>query len=224
MQPIDHAKRAGAMTVALVLGLVAVAGGSVAPPPESNPGQPHEETLAAIAAVQADVDDIQAQLDAIEAQLDRLEVQATVDRDYCATGGVQCGGEGHGAAAPNASNHNPLRVGVLVTLNGAPVTGLAEEAIVFSNAFVPAGGPGAVELDCASCFQESAGTYVLFAHPGAVGTWKAGGYIGSVAVTGPGGVTGSALLSWDIPPGAGEEAGGAAAGLLSSAGDGTAPT
>ena len=142
----------------------------------------------------------------IEKLLAVLDLEVAVDVGVCGTGAVQCAlpGSGHTTVGAASTNHNPIRIGVLVTLHGAGVAGLGDANLVFNDAFVPAGGPGAVEYNpaaCgANCFQtDGAGLYVFFAHPGATGVnWKAGHYIGTVTVTTPKGVTGESIVDWEI--------------------------
>jgi hypothetical protein len=154
--------------------------------------------------------EIKREIRVIQSRSNRLEVEAEVNEAACASVPVQCGDgtTGHTFAPASSANHNPVEIVVLVTLNGVPVPGLAASAFDFSNRFVPAGGPGAVLCPaggsgCASpsnLFQDGTdGTYALWAHPAPPGNWKSGAYHGRIAVTGPGGVRGSALIELNIP-------------------------
>jgi hypothetical protein len=185
-------------TAAVALVLLGAAGLAAA-----GPGEPFQAILDAIAALQGDVDALQTGVDELAAKSDRLEVEAAVDLGYCATGGVQC--SGHGYAAASSSNHNPIRVAVLVTLNGAGVTGLGDSDIDFSDSFVPAGGTAAVECSSTDCgssnFQtDAAGLYVFFVHqyPPSGNNWKAGHYFATVTVTDSAGHTDKAIVDWEI--------------------------
>ncbi|HLF07425.1 MAG TPA: hypothetical protein VI893_09715 [Thermoplasmata archaeon] len=177
----------------------------------AGPGEPFQAILDAIAALQGDVDDANAKLDALQsdvddldAKMDRLEIEVALDPGYCATGGVQCFAvANHTAAAASSSNHNPIRVAVLVTLNGAGVTGLGDANIEFANSFVPAGGGGAGEYEpaaCgANCFQtDGSGLYVFFIDRIPAGNWKAGHYFATITVTDTGGHTDEAIADWEI--------------------------
>jgi hypothetical protein len=154
--------------------------------------------------------EIKREIRVIQPRSNRLEVEAEVNEAACASVPVQCGDgtTGHTFAPASASNHNPVEIVVLVTLNGVPVSGLAAPAFDFSNRFVPAGGPGAVLCPaggsgCASpsnLFQDGGdGTYALWAHPAPPGNWKSGAYHGRITVTGAGGVRGSTLFELNIP-------------------------
>jgi hypothetical protein len=151
--------------------------------------------------------EIKREVKLIQAASNRLEVSAQVDEGYCGTGGVQCGGSGHTFAPASSGNHNPVRIVLLVTLNGAPVTGLTATSFDFSDGLVPAGGPGPVLCPAggSGCGTDSApsgagnGMYVFFAHPGPAGDWKAGAYFARFTATDSGGNKGSVLIEIDIP-------------------------
>ena len=115
-----------------------------------------------------------------------LELTMLIDQSYCKTGGVQCTGTGHTAQAALKTNHNPVRVMIQVLDEKRnPVTGLASAAFSIAVPYVPSGGPGLTRLDCAECFQGSAGpdgVYAIFVHPAITGNWKAGAYCLQVEV------------------------------------------
>ena len=116
-----------------------------------------------------------------------LELTMLIDQSYCKTGGVQCKGTGHTAQAALKTNHNPVRVMIQVLdEKRSPVTGLASAAFSVAVPFVPSGGPSLTRVDCAECFQGSAGpdgVYAIFVHPAVTGNWKAGAYCLQVEVT-----------------------------------------
>jgi hypothetical protein len=151
--------------------------------------------------------EIKREVRQIQAASSRLDVSAEIDEGYCATGGVQCGGNGHTFAAASSSNHNPVRIVLLVASNGAPVTGLPATSFDFSDGLVPAGGPEPVLCPGggSGCGPSSSpsdagnGMYVFFAHPGPAGNWKAGAYYARFTVTDSAGDKGSALLEINIP-------------------------
>ena len=151
--------------------------------------------------------EIKREVKLIQAASDRLEVRAEVDEGYCGTGGVQCGGAGHTFAAASSANHNPVRIVLLVTLNGAPVTGLTATSFDFAANLVPAGGPGPTLCPGggSGCGSSSApsdagnGMYVFFAHPAPTGNWKAGAYYARFTVTDASARKGSALVELNIP-------------------------
>lgn len=123
-----------------------------------------------------------------------------LDLSYCGSRGVQCSLSGHTFEPVSSTNHNPVRIGILVTVNGVGVPGLQASDFTFSNPFVPAGGPGAVicgTTDCgASSFQDGGnGQYTIFIHPGSATNWKAGHYFGSLSVK----KSLSSLVSWEVP-------------------------
>lgn len=138
-----------------------------------------------------------------------LDVTVVVDTEYCASGGVQCAdmGTGHSFAAASSANHNPIRLGVLVTLNGAPVMGIRESGFTFSNPFVPAGGgtagfcteEGMTECASMDLFGSAGGLYTLFIHRRPAGNWTAGTYFATLTVRDNAGNTGTALVSFTIP-------------------------
>ncbi len=138
-----------------------------------------------------------------------LDVSVVVDTEYCDSGGVQCGdsGTGHTFAAATSDNHNPVRLGILVTLNGAPVTGIPASGFTFSNPFTPAGG-GSAGLctaggmgGCASTslFGSQGGLYVLYVHRMPTGNWTAGRYFATLTVRDSAGNSGTALVTFRIP-------------------------
>lgn len=123
-----------------------------------------------------------------------------LDLSYCGTGGVQCSLSDHTYESASSTNHNPIRVGIMVTVNGVGQPGLKASDFIFLNPSVPAGGGGAVicgTTDCgASSFQDNGnGQYTIFIHRGAAGNWKAGHYFGSLSVKN----TLTSLVSWEIP-------------------------
>jgi hypothetical protein len=154
--------------------------------------------------------EIKREIRALEARAQRLEVTAEVDEAACASVPVQCGNgvTGHSPVAASSANHNPVAIAVLVTLNGAPVSGLASAAFDFSNNILPAGGAGLTRCPaggsgCASpanLFQDAGdGTYVLWVHPGPAGNWKTGTYYARIRVTDTAGRRGSALVEITVP-------------------------
>jgi hypothetical protein len=151
--------------------------------------------------------EIKREVKLIQAASNRLEVSAQVDEGYCGTGGVQCGGGGHTFAPASSANHNPVRIVLLVTLDGAPVTGLTAASFDFSDGLVPAGGSAPVLCPGggSGCGPDSApsdagnGMYVFFAHPGPAGDWKAGAYFARFTATDSAGNKGSVLIEIDIP-------------------------
>ena len=156
-----------------------------------------------------------------------LIIEARVDTEFCASGGIQCtvAGTGHTAEAASSANHNPVRMFVqVIKHNGATITDLVAGEFAFSNPFAPAGGGAAGLCSAATCtaatFQNGGnGLYSLFLDRIPLGDWKAGTYAGTVEVTAVrGGVTftGHGIVTFTIP-----EAGVAAAeqpSLLSPAG------
>lgn len=173
---------------ALVLGLLVPAG--TADPPGATPAEHHAQVMAAINGVGDQVAGLALELD----------VQAAVDTAPCATVPVQCGGSGHSYEAASSSNHNPIRIGILVTSLGEPVSDLVLADVSFENPFVPAGGGAATHFDCgAECFQPGGnGLYQFWAHRSPEGTWTAGHYFGRIGVTTASGQVGSALVDWNI--------------------------
>lgn len=133
-----------------------------------------------------------------------LALTVQVDQTYCGTGGVQCTGTGHTAAAAGPTNHNPVRLGIQVLRGGSPVGGLPSGDFTVSNPFVPAGGPGVTRVECPTCFQTApGGLYTIFVHPAPASVnWKSGSYFVQVQVRVPFGffsVTQHALAQIDIP-------------------------
>lgn len=128
-------------------------------------------------------------------------VTEDVDKSYCGSGGAQC--NNHTYYPANASNHNPVRVGIMVTANGVGVPGLKASNFTFVNAFIPAGASGAGVCTAAICgpayFQDGGnGQYTLFVHPLAPNVnWKAGHYFASLTVK-KGKASVSSLVSWEI--------------------------
>lgn len=126
---------------------------------------------------------------------------ADVDLSYCGTGGIQCSLSGHTYKPVNSSNHNPIRIGILVTVNGVGVNGLNASDFAFQNPFVPAGGPSAGICGVTDCGSDSFmdagnGQYVIFVHPIRSGVnWKAGHYFATLSVK----RTLTTLISWEIP-------------------------
>ena len=150
--------------------------------------------------------EIKREVKLIQAASDRLDVTAEVDEGYCGTGGVQCSGSGHTFAPASSANHNPVRIVLLVALNGAPVTGLTATSFDFAANLVPAGGPGPVLCPggggCGPSSDPSDagnGMYVFFAHPGPAGNWKAGAYFARFTATDSAGHKGSVLVEINIP-------------------------
>lgn len=141
-------------------------------------------------------------VDDIEQKLDHLELQTAVDLTYCSSRGTQCAGFDHTFEGAASTNHNPIRIAVLVTLHGAPVEGLGDADLVFENPFVPGGGGAAVEFNppaCGDiCFQNTGGLYVFFVDREAPGFWTPGHYFATLTVTTPDGVSGTALIDWEI--------------------------
>ena len=146
--------------------------------------------------------EIVEKLDDIEQKLDYPDLQVAVDLTYCASGGIHCEGSGHTAAGAASTNHNLIRIAVLVTLHGEPVVGLADDDLVFVNSFVPAGGGAAVEFNppaCGTnCYQSFGGLYVFFVDRGPTGNWTPGHYFATLTVTTPSGATQTALIDWEI--------------------------
>jgi hypothetical protein len=153
--------------------------------------------------------EIKREIQVIEGRSNRVEVMADVDEAACASAPVQCGNgtTGHNSAAASSANHNPVAITVLVTLNGAPVSGLPSSAFGFSNNIVPAGGSAAVLCPaggsgCASSslfIDTGDGTYLMWAHPFAANfNWKSGTYQGRINVTMPQG-EGTTLVTFTIP-------------------------
>lgn len=127
-----------------------------------------------------------------------LEVRAKVDREYCATGGVQCAGLTPGVPAQK-TNRNPIRIGLEVLDSGAPVTTVATADVTVNNPFVPAGGTAVNRFSCATCFQNGGnGLYTIFLNPFGAANWKAGTYFVQVVVT-SGSSTARRLIQVDIP-------------------------
>ncbi len=115
--------------------------------------------------------------------LNSVKLSVKVDRTYCATGGVQCSGPGLSFAAAADTNRNPIRLGIQVLNNGAPVAGLTDADITVINPFVPAGGTAITQFSCASCFQNGGnGLYAIFVNPAGVANWKSGSYFAQVQV------------------------------------------
>lgn len=169
-----------------------------------------EEIKSEVASIEITVQDIDTAVLDIEEKVDRLELSVLVDEAVCASVPIQCGDgtTGHSFNAASSSNHNPVRIAALVTLNGSPVTGLSAADFSFSNPFVPAGGPGAVlcplgGTGCAapgSLFQASGPMYQMYLHPFPVGSnWKAGAYFARLAVNDGMGHTSEALVKITIP-------------------------
>ena len=157
------------------------------------------------------VDAVGAEVDAIEKRLDHLDVNVTVDEGWCdGTAASQCNDSdententGHSANQPaTSSNHNPVAVVLLVTLNGQPVQNLTATNIVYERGFQPANAPGIVRCDATECTSDSLfladggngqnGLYAFFLHPfgGGQFLWKKGTYHGLVIVTDDKGRTG----------------------------------
>lgn len=130
-----------------------------------------------------------------------LTTTVELDREYCATGGIQCSGTGltPGVAA-GKTNRNPVRIGLQVLDSGAPVTTLTDADITVINPFVPAGGASAGKLSCGSCFQNGGnGLYAIFVNPAVSGfNWKPGAYFVQILVT-TGASTSRTLVKVDIP-------------------------
>lgn len=208
--------------LAVATGLaLALVGGIVATSGPAQPGNPILTLLTAIRgdtrAIRADITsrafglrEIKREIRQIELRSNRLEVTAEVNEAVCASVPVQCGNgtTGHSFAPASSSNHNPVSITLLVTLNGAPVSGLAATAFDFSDGIVPAGGPGITPCPaggsgCASpgnLFQDAGnGMYVMWVHPAPSGNWKAGSYYARITVTDTGGRRGSALVEITVP-------------------------
>lgn len=208
------------LALAAAVALAILAAAAAAP----GPAQAPNSIQALLAAIRGDTQAIRAavtsgafglreikrEIRRIEVRVDRLEVTAEVDEAACASVPVQCGDgtTGHSFAPASSSNHNPVSVTVLVTLNGAPVSGLPVTAFDFSDGIVPAGGPGITPCPaggsgCASpsnLFQDAGnGMYVLWVHPAPAGNWKAGSYYARITVTGTGGRRGTALVEITVP-------------------------
>jgi len=120
-----------------------------------------------------------------------LRIEARVDTESCASGGIQCtvAGTGHTAAAASSANHNPVRMFVQVVQDtGETIPDLVSAEFAFSNPFVPAGGGAAGLCSAATCtvstFQNGGnGLYSLFLDRLPAGNWRAGTYAGTVEVT-----------------------------------------
>ena len=118
-----------------------------------------------------------------------LAVEASVDLAYCGSGGVQCTVT-HAAGAASSSNHNPVRLFVLVSKrNGEGVSGLSDTDFTFVNTFVSAGGGSSGLCDSIDCgvdnFQDNGtGLYAMFLDviPDAT-NWGAGTRGATVAVS-----------------------------------------
>ncbi len=122
----------------------------------------------------------------VGATFGNLDLSVQVDETYCATGGVQCTGTGHTAAAAGPTNHNPVRIGFQLLSSGVPVTNVGTADVTVVAKFVPAGGSGLARLVCASCFQNAGnGVYDVFVHPALTGNWRSGAYLIQVTVTNP---------------------------------------
>jgi hypothetical protein len=113
----------------------------------------------------------------------RVKLSAKIDNTYCATFGVQCSGPGLSFAAAANNNRNPVRLGVQVLNDGAPITNLTDADVNIINPFVPAGGTAVTQLSCGSCFQNSGtGIYTIFVNPANGALWKSGSYFAQVQV------------------------------------------
>jgi hypothetical protein len=129
----------------------------------------------------------------------QVKLSVKVDNTYCATFGVQCSGPGLSFAAAANNNRNPVRLGIQVLNNGAPVTNLTDAEVNILNPFVPAGGTAITQLSCGSCFQNSgAGVYTIFVNPANSALWKSGSYFAQVQVK-VGSEVQRALLEIEIP-------------------------
>lgn len=234
----------GAIGVALLMASLAFSGTVMGPPPPDNPGQPFEQIMDAIEALELDVEGLGDEIDAlgddidalsdqlddlasdidqlsddldaladdvsdildevqnIEDKLDYLELEIFVYEEVCGDGSSQCGVT-HSYVNAGPTNHNPVRVHVMVTLHGQPVTGLTDSDIVFGQGFVAPGGPGLRECDATDCggdyFQVTGNLYGFFLHPYSPYNWKSGEYFGKLTVNGPGGVSGIATVNVVIP-------------------------
>ena len=150
--------------------------------------------------------EIKREVKQIAAVSTRLDVSAEVDEGICASGAIQCGGSGHTFAPASPTNHNPVRIVLLVSSNGAPVTGLAPSSFDFAGGLVPARafGPALCPSGDSGCGPESSpsdagnGMYVFFAHP-ISGNWHAGAYYARFLVTDSAGHKGNALVEINIP-------------------------
>jgi hypothetical protein len=212
MRPVGRA----AVTLAAVAAVAAVTTASVGASPAA-PVATIKTLLAGIAkdahATRLAVSDkrtglreIKREVQQIAAASGRLDVSAEVDEGVCASGAVQCGGSGHTFAPASPTNHNPVRIVLLVSSNGAPVAGLTASSFDFADGLVPAGafaavlcpgggsgcGPASAPSDAGS------GMYVFFAHP-VSGNWHAGAYYGRFVVTDSAGHKGSVLVEINIP-------------------------
>ena len=167
-----------------------------------------------IDVVSGKVDVVSEKIDAVGAidkRLDHLNVIVTVDEGWCdGTAASQCNDSdentestGHSTNQPaTSSNHNPVAVVVLVTLNGQPVQNLTANNFVYERGFQPANAPGIVRCDITECTSDSLflanggngqnGLYAFFLHPfgGGQFLWKKGTYHGLVIVTDDEGRTG----------------------------------
>ena len=142
-----------------------------------------------------------------------LAVAVSVDTEICASIPVQCNADvadEHSFAAAADTNHNPIRIFVLVSKrNGDGVSGLLEGDFTFNNSLVPAGGGSVGLCDITDCgvnnFQEATagdGLYSMFLDRIPAGNWKAGTYGSTMAVSfEDGGKTfdGIALVTFTIP-------------------------
>ena len=128
-------------------------------------------------------------------------VTEDVDLSYCGSEGAQC--NNHTYYPANDSNHNPVRVGIMITANGVGVPGLKASNFTFVNPFIPAGASSAGICAAAICgtanFQDAGnGQYTLFVHPMTPNVnWKAGHYFASLTVN-KGKATVSSFVSWEI--------------------------
>jgi hypothetical protein len=164
-------------------------------------------TRLAVADKSTGLAEIKREVRAIEAASGALEVSAQIEEGYCATGGVQCGAAGDTFTAASSANHNPVRVVLLVTESGAPVTGLASTSFDFADGIVPAGGSALAVCVTGdpSCGPSSSlsdagnGLYVAFLRKATTGDWKAGSYFGRFTVTDAAGHKGSVLVRVTIP-------------------------
>lgn len=131
-----------------------------------------------------------------------LLVTEDVDLSFCGTGAIQC--RNHTFMPVNSLNHNPIRIGILVTANGVGVRGLKAGNFTFSNPFVPAGGSSAGICGLTVCgpsyFADAGnGQYIILVHPVAAGSnWKAGHYFATLTVK-RSTTTVSTLVSWEVP-------------------------
>jgi hypothetical protein len=151
--------------------------------------------------------------DKVTALGDRVEVEVGVNVIACESGGVQCSDDGSGHVmfeGANDSNHNPVMIVALVTINGEPVTGLTQDNFFIQSGTVPAGGTS-LEFcpnggtGCGgppeSLFNgDHNGHYMMFAHPGPLGeNWSAGTYFSTLQVVLPDGQQVRRLIRIDIP-------------------------